>query len=156
MALSPLPENVLPANSDTTLTIVGLGGFRYQARGLNQTLAPIKQTQQQFRTINGSLKDVSNHAFRKYSSEITCTDINAPPLDGLFPGDEVVVDCAAVLCYKTGNLGSPNRLQVSGSSWTLGEFTFYRPILTMMVMDLSENFEEWKSDFQWKISLEEM
>lgn len=154
--LSPLPENILPANSDTTLTITGLGGFKYQARGLSQTLSPIKHTQQQLRTINGSLRDVSNHAFRKYASEITCMDINAPPLDNLFPGDTVTVDCAAVLCYKTGNLGSPNRIEVSGSSWTLGGFTFYRPVLTMMVMDLSENFEEWKSDYQWKLSLEEV
>lgn len=107
MALSPLPENVLPANADTLLVISGLGGFRYQARGLSQTLATIKQTQQQVRTINGSLRDISNHAFRKYSSEITCKDINAPPLDDLFPGDEVTVDCAAVLSYKTGNVGSP-------------------------------------------------
>lgn len=156
MSLSPLPENVLPAGADTVLTISGLGGFQYQARGLSQSLAPIKQTQQQLRTINGSLRDVSNHAFRKYMSEITCTDINAPPLDGLFPGDEVTVHCAAVLCYKNGRLGSPNRPEVSGSSWTLGAFTFYRPVLHMMVMDLNENAEEWKADFQWKLTLEEV
>ena len=27
-------ENILPAGSDTLLTISGLGGFQYQARGL--------------------------------------------------------------------------------------------------------------------------
>lgn len=156
MSISPLPENLLPSGSDTLLTITGLGGFQYQARGLTQSLTPIKQTQQQVRTINGSLKDISNHAFRKFASEITCTDINAPPLDGLFPGDEVVVECAATFCYKNGNPGSPFRIPVSGSSYTRGAFTFYRPVLTMMVMDLSQGFEEWKSDYQWKMTLEEV
>lgn len=154
--LSPQPENVLPSGSDTVLTISGLGGFQYQARGLTQSLSVIKQTQQQVRTINAVLRDISNHAFRKYASEISCSDINAPPLDGLFPGMIVDVECAAILCYRTGNAGSPNRPEVSGSGWTLGEFTFYRPALTMMVMALDENFEEWKSEFQWKLSLEEV
>lgn len=148
-------ENVLPAGADTVLTITGLGGFQYQARGLSQALVLVRNAEP-VRTINGRLKDVSNHAFRKYASKITCTDINAPPLDGLFRGDVVTVECAAVLCYKTGNPGSPFRSEVSGSSWTLNAFTFYRPVLEMMVMNLSQNFEEWKSDFQWSVDLEEV
>lgn len=154
--LSPQPENVLPSGADTVLSISGLGGFQYQARGLTQTLSVIKQASQSMRTINGVLRDISNHAFRKYASEITCQDINAPPLDGLYPGMVVTVQCAAVLCYKTGNQGSPHRQEVSGSSWSLGAFTFYHPVLSMMVMNLDENFEEWKSDFQWKLGLEEV
>jgi hypothetical protein len=156
MALSPLPENVLPAGADTVLTISGLGGFQYQARGLAQSLGIIPQAKQQARTINANLRDISNHAFRKYTTEITCSDINAPPLDGLFPGDIVTVHCAAVLCYATGNLGSPHRSEVSGSGWTLGHMNFYRPILEIMITDVTENFEEWKSDFQWKIAGEEV
>ncbi len=154
--ISPAPENVLPSGADTILTISGLGDFQYQARGLTQTLTVIKQASQQARTINGTLRDISNPSFRKYESEITCTDINAPPLDGLFPGMVVTVQCAAVLSYKTGNPGSPFRDEVSGASWTLGAFSFYHPELTMMVIDVTENFEEWKSDFQWKLKLEEV
>lgn len=156
MPISPAPENVLPSGADTVLTISTLGGFQYQARGLTQTLAPIKQMQQQVRTINGNLRDISNPVFRKYGSEITCKDINAPPLDGLWPGMVVTVGCAAVLSYRTGRSGSPAREQVSGSSWTLGHFTFYRPILEMMVLDVNTSFEEWNSDYQWKLSLEEV
>lgn len=148
-------ENVLPAGADTVLTLSGLGSFQYQARGLTQTLSLVK-TAEPLRTINGRLKDISNHAFRKYVSKISCSDINAPPLDGLFVGDVVTVQCAAFLCYRTGTLGSPNRNQVSGSSWSLGSFTFYRPELEMMVMNLNEGFEEWKSNFQWEIDLEEV
>lgn len=156
MPLSPLPENVLPAGADTTLTISGLGGFTYQARGLTQTLVPIAQVKQQMRTINGNLRDLSSHIFRKYASEITCADVNAPPLDGLWPGDTVTVECAVFLCYRNGNPGSPARQEVSGSSYTLGNYTFYRPIMTMMVMDISDGFEEWKSNFTWKLGLEEV
>lgn len=154
--LSPQPENILPAGADTVLTISSLGGFQYQARNLSQTLAVIKEASQAVRTINAALRDVSNHAFRKYESEISCTDINAPPLDGLFPGNIVTVQCASILCYKTGNPGSPHRNEVSGASWTLGEFSFYHPVLEMMVIDVNENFEEWKSDFQWKLKLAEV
>jgi hypothetical protein len=149
-------ENILPSGADTLLVISGLGGFQYQARGLTQTLTIIKQLQQQLRTINGSLIDVSNPAFRKYASKITCTDVDAPPLDNLWPGMVVTVQCAATLCYETGNSGSPYKPITPGSSYTNGHFTFYRPMLSMMVMDVQENFDEWKSDNGWEIDLEEV
>lgn len=150
------PENVLPAAADTLLVISGMGGFQYQARGLTQTLAPIGMAAQTDRTINGALKDISNPAFRKYSSKITCTDVDAPPLDNLWPGMTVTVECAASLVYEVGNPGSPNRPEVSGSSYTQGNYTFYRPVLTMLIMPFSESFEEWKGDVIWELSLEEV
>lgn len=156
MALSPQPENVLPGGSDTLLTISGVGGFQYQARGLTQTLTIIKQAEQQVRTINAGLLDISNHAFRKYASKISCTDVDAPPFDGLFPGTIVTVECAVTLCYQTGNPGSPARPEVSGSSYIRGAFTFYRPVLTMMVMQSTQSFDEWKADNQWELPLEEV
>lgn len=149
-------ENVLPSAADTLLTISGLGDFQYQARGLTQTLSVIKQASQQARTVNGILVDVSNPLFRKYESKITCTDVDAPPLDGLFPGMVVEVGCAASLAYLTGNPGSPYRGAVSGSTYTQGDYTFYRPVLTMMVVQPSEQFDEWKADVQWEIDLEEV
>jgi hypothetical protein len=155
-------ENELPWSptssppSDTLLTISGFGSMLYQARGLTQTLEVIKQANQQNRTINGVLLDISNPIFRKYSSKITCTDIDAPPLDNIWPGMTVTVDCAATLCYPTGRSGSPARTEVSGSSWTQGAFTFYRPVLTMLVGNPTEHFEEWKSDVVWSLDLEEV
>lgn len=151
---SPQFENILPSGADTVLTISGLGGFQYQARGLSQTLSLIKEVEPE-RTINGKLINLGNPCFRKYSSRIICTDINAPPFDGLFRGMTVTVDCAAVLCYRTGNPGSPFRTP-AGAGWTLGDMTFYHPTLEMMIMDLTENFEEWKCDFQWEMQLEEI
>lgn len=148
-------ENVLPANADTLLTISGFGDLLYQARGLTQTLSIIKEANQQEYSVNATLVDLSNPIFRKFASKIQCTDINAPPLDGLWPGMTVEVGCAVTLCYLTGNLGSPSRPQVSGSSYEQGSYTFYRPVLTMVVGDLSQHFEEWKADILWELNLRE-
>jgi hypothetical protein len=128
----------------------------YQARGLTQTLEVIKASDQRERTINGLLLDISNPIFHKYSSKITCTDVDAPPLDNIWPGMTVTVHCAATLCYPSGRTGSPAREEVSGSSWSQGGFTFYRPVLTMLVGTPSESFDEWKSDVRWSLDLEEV
>lgn len=153
---SPSFEDILPSGDDTLLTISGLGNFQYQARGLTQTLFVIKQTQQQVRDVNGILVDVSNPAFRKYGSKITCTDVDATPIDGLWPGMEVVVGCTCELAYPTGNSGSPYRAVVSGSSYVQGAYTFYRPELNMMILDIQRTFDEWKHDNGWEIDLEEI
>jgi hypothetical protein len=152
----PTFENILPSGADTLLIISGLGGFQYQARGLSQTLTVIAQLKQQVRTINGNLKDISNPAFRKYASKITCTDVDAPPLDNLWPGMIVTVQCAASLAYQTGNPGSPYKAVVPGSEYTNGHFTFYRPEMNMMVMDVQHTFDEWKADNGWTLDLEEV
>lgn len=149
-------ENILPASADTLLSISGLGGFQYQARGLTQTLQVIQEATDLDRSVNGTLIDLSNPIFRKYKSRITCTDVDAPPLDNLWPGMTVIVDCAVNLCYQNGNPGSPHRSEVSGSSYTQGSFTFYRPVLEMLVSTFTQNFDEWKGDNQWSLELEEV
>ena len=149
-------ENVLPPNADTLLSISGFGTLLYQARGLTQTLELIPEATDLERSVNGTLVDMSNPIFRKYKSKISATDVDAPPLDNVWPGMIVDVDCAASLCYPTGNPGSPARPEVSGSSWTQGIFNFYRPVLTMRVMTLSQSFEEWKADNAWVLQLEEV
>ena len=156
---SPL-ENELPVVNgttyDTLLSISGLGQLLYQARGLTQTLSVIGAAKQQQRTINATLVDVSNPAFRKYQSKISCSDVDTPPFDNLFPGMTVIVDCACQLCYLTGNPGSPNRLEVSGSSYVSGAYTFYRPVLTMLIVQPDDHFDEWKAENHWSLDLEEV
>lgn len=149
-------ENILPPNVDTLLSISGFGSLLFQARGLTQTLEPISEAADLERGVNGQLIDLSNPIFRKYRSKITCTDVDAPPLDNIWPGMEVTVDCAVSLCYLTGNPGSPMRPEVSGSSYTQGAYTFYRPVLQMLVMQPSLRFEEWKADVTWVLDLEEI
>lgn len=157
MSFSPPVENVLPAGADTVLTISGFGNMIYQARGLSQTLETIGAASQIERTINGTLIDVSAPQFRKYQSKISVPDeVDAPPLDGIYPGQTVTVGCACELAYPTGRVGSPRRPQVSGSSYSQNGYTFYRPVLTMLVKDVQMSLDEWTRKVHWTIDLEEV
>jgi hypothetical protein len=153
----PQFENLLPANADTLLTISSFGNMLYQARGLTQTLEVIGAATQLERTINGTLIDLSAAQFRKYSSKINSpSDVNAPPIDNVYPGQEVTVQCAVGFAFLTGTPGLPHRPAVSGSTFTEGAYTFYRPELIMLVKSLSTSFDEWKNVVGWSLELEEV
>lgn len=150
-------ENVLPTGADTMLSISSFGNMLFQARGLTQTLEPISGASQLERTINGKLLDISAHQFRKYQSKITVpSEVYATPIDGIFPGQQVTVDCAVSLAYITGSLGFPKRNEVSGSSWEENGYTFYRPSLIMLIKQITTQFDEWKNAVSWSIDLEEV
>jgi hypothetical protein len=140
--------------SDTLLVITGLI-TPYSARGLRQTLVPIRQSGNIRRTVNGELVDLSIDLFQKYASTITCNDQRVPALDGVWPGMELTVDCVAELSYPTSG-GSAGRTVVSGSSRTEGAFTFYRPRLTMLVVDYQTILDEYRVDVGWTLDLEEV
>jgi hypothetical protein len=91
---------------------------------------------------------------RKYNSTISCTDQNAPPFSGLWPGDDVVVECVAELSYLTSG-GSPERSVVTGTSRVVGAFTLYRPIIEFLVVDFEQTFEEYAAQYQWQLTLTE-
>jgi hypothetical protein len=139
---------------DTILTITGMGIAPYSARGLTQTLEPIEAAAQLRRTINGDLHDLSQAQFRKYRSTITCTDMVTPAIDGIFPGAEVEVECAAFLTYPTGN--GAQRPVVPGSAEVNGSFTTYRPILQMRVVAVNVSDEEYAASKSWSLELEEI
>lgn len=142
-----------PPNDQTFLVLSVLGVPKYSARGLTQTLGPIDASKDLRRSINGQLMDLSHPQFRKYQTKITCTDTNAPALDGIFPGLTVVVDCVCELAYPAG--GTPQRVVVPGSSRLENGYYFYRPRLTMMVMSVSLEIEEWGAHTPWEIDMEE-
>src|SRR5215467_5923073 len=119
-----------PPDSNTMLVISVMGVPLYSARGLSQTLESIDASKNMRRTINGQLVNVAHPQFQKWKSKITCTDMRTPALDGMAAGMTVTVDCVATLAYPVG--GSPSRTMVPGSSWTEGNFVFYRPRLTML------------------------
>lgn len=153
----PVFENVLPANSDTILTISSFGNMLYQARALSQSLKPIGESTQMERTINGTLVDLSVAQFRKYSTSIRVpNNVNAPPIDNVFPGQTVTVQCACALAFVTGTVGLPHKPVVSGSMYTEGDYTFYRPELEMMVRSVDTSFDEWQNVIGWTIELEEI
>jgi hypothetical protein len=143
----------MSASDETLLVLTGLGIPDYSARALVQTLQPVEATVAVQRTINGELMDWSFDQFRKYKSTISCTDQQAPAIDGIWPGQEVTVDCVSELCYPVG--GSPGRPVVDGSERTVGGFVFYRPQLTMLVTGYSASQDEYGATVQWQLELEE-
>lgn len=139
----------------TLLVLSSMGIPLYSARGLTQTLTPIEQAKNYRRDINGNLVDLSNDNFRKYSSTITCKDFNTPAIDGIYVGQVLTVSCVSELSYPTSG-GSPMRSVVSGSSRTVGSFTFYRPIMNMMVIGYSTSTDEYMGEVSWQLDLEEV
>jgi hypothetical protein len=140
---------------ETVLTITGFGLTPYSARGIQQTLEPIPQSSNLRRTVNGALVDVSAPEFRKYRSVISCDDMNVPAIDGVWPGQQVTVDCVAELSYLTSG-GTAQRTVVSGSSRTAGSFTFYRPRLTMRIVNFNQSIDETGAVIGWELELEEV
>lgn len=148
----------------TVLTISGIDFTPWSARGLSQTLEAVSESSQLARTVDGELDDLSTSQFRKYRSTISCNDFDIPAIDGLFPGQEVVVDCIVELSYaepgtSTGveTLGdSASRPIVPGSLVSENGFVRYRPRLTMRVESLSTTRDEWNAVSQWSIDLVEV
>lgn len=140
---------------DTVFALSTLGVPLYAARGLTQTLDPIEASKQYGRTIDGALVDLSVSQFRKYRSTVTCSDQRPLALDGIFPGQVYTVDCVAELSYKTSG-GSPARTPVAASSYTEGDYTFYRPQLSMMITSYSEQVDEYGAVVSWTLELEEV
>lgn len=140
--------------SDTLLTITGIV-TPYSARGLSQTLEPIAAAGVLRRTVNGTLVNLSDAVLRKYRSTITCDDMDVPALGGVWPGQQVTVGCVAELAYPTSG-GSAERPVVAGSSRTEGDFTFYRPQLTMLIRGHTVNVDEYGAAVGWSLELEEV
>jgi hypothetical protein len=141
--------------NETLLVISIVGVAPFSARGLTQTLEPIAAALKQRRTVNGALVNLAPKQFQKYKSKITCHDMMAPAIDGVFPGLVVTVDCVAELSYLTAT-GTPQRPVVAGSSYVMGDFTWYRPSLTMMMGPLTESVDEYGAAVAWSVDLEEV
>ena len=149
MATAPFPV-------EGTLLVLSIGGVPlYSARDLEQSLEPIKAAASYRRTINGVLVDLSVDKFHKYESRIRCSDVEAPAIDGIFPGMTLTVDCVAELVFKTAG-GSPSRPVVTGSARVVGNYTIYRPRLTMMVTGLQQRLSEYDHETRWELELEEV
>lgn len=139
--------------STTLLVLSGVGVPPYSARGIKQTLEPIRSAANIRRNVNGRLRNLSKAEFKKFQTTINGSDVD-PPAD-MWPGDLVTVDCVAERSYLTIG-GAPERDVVEGSSRTEGEFTFYRPRLEMMVTDIQAGKDEYPADTNWTLRLEEV
>lgn len=139
----------------TILALSGMGVPPYSARGLTQTLEPIQASQNMLRTVNAVLTDISADQFRKYKSTITGADQDPPALEGKWPGMSLVVDCIPELSYITFS-DLPDRVVVSGSLREEGDFTFYRPRLTMLIVNFVISKDEYGVQTGWTLELEEV
>ena len=43
-----------------------------------------------------------------------------------------------------------------GSERTEGPYTYYRPVLSMRVVDFNQSFDEWNAQVSWSLTLEEI
>jgi hypothetical protein len=149
-------DDPIAANSHTILRMVGVGVPPYSARGLKQTLTPIDQATNLRRTVNGDLVDISFSGFRKYKSTISGTDQRPPNFDGKWPGLTVVVDCIAELSFTPDEGETRQRIAVPGSEHTEDAHTVYRPRLTMKIVSLSQDHDEYDASIGWSLDLEEI
>jgi hypothetical protein len=125
------------------------------ARGISQSLKPIDEAADIATTINGEAIDLSDVNFRKYQSTISCTDMRTMTRAGLWPGMILTVDCICELYYATAG-GSPDRTVVSGSTRVEGDRTYFRPRLTMMLVEISGADDEFAADTAWEMHLIEV
>lgn len=149
--------------SDTELKILpgpsglGIRFDHYVARGVSHSLTATAQTTT-WRTPSGALKSVTRPGTEKYALELSCSDQEPPDFGGIWPGLQVVVECAVELVQR----GAPHdRPAVAGSTRTItlaegGTVTVYRPQLTMLVTGWNNDFEEWSAGNSWSLSLEEV
>jgi hypothetical protein len=149
-------DDPIAVNSFTVLRMQGIGVPPYSARGLSQSLEPIQQASQLRRTVNGNLRDLAFDGFKKYSSSISGTDQRPPNFDGRWPGLTVIVDCIAELSYTPDEGDTPQRDIVPGSERVEGAHNVYRPRLTMKIINLSVNVDEYECQTGWTLELEEI
>ena len=129
----------------------------YSARGMSGTLAPIdlaRGDSRLARTVNGTLIDISAPQMRKYRLEVQVTDQAPPALDGLWVGMQVSVDCMVELAHRTGTV--PSRPGVPGSTRVEGDYTYYMPRLSMLVVECDTSRQEWEATGSWSLTLEEV
>lgn len=121
----------------TLLSIDGITFPDDAVKGISVTLKPDSVTGSLERDVNGTLVDLTISGFQKYRASISCTDMAAPDLTGIFKGSG---PHTVVLIQ---NLGAPNN-----SDGTL--------TLSMMVDDFEVATQEWEATVDWSLELVEV
>lgn len=141
---------------DTTLLrLHGIGVPPYSARGLADTLTPIAAAKNLRRTINGQLRDVSASQFQKYAITISGSDQQPPACDGVWPGRQITVEMIQELCFEADTDG-PGRTPVAGSEREESGFTFYRPVLEVLITTFEVRKDEYGAVVSWTLEAEEV
>lgn len=155
----------MTATIPTLLVLTGMGIPPYSARGITQTYQPIGGASNMRRTVNGVLRDISDPLFQKYASTLTCSDMDVPAVDGVWPGMQLTVDWIQELCvqgeFEVSSEGDSDgshlgRTPVPGSVRIADGFTFFRPRMSMLVTAYNVSRNEWQAVTGWSMSLEEV
>jgi len=153
--IAPLPTAFDIVVDDTT----GAPGVNpFSARGLKGTLAPIAAAQgidKLRRTVNGTLISIAAPQMWKYRLDVSGEDVAPAALDQLWVGMQATVNCHVELAFLTAR-GSPSRPMVPGSDWVDGDYTYYRPQLVMLIVELETSRDEWGASVSWSMTLEEV
>lgn len=143
--------------TDTVLELAGIGIAPYSTRAASQSLEPISSAAAGiYRDVNGTLRNVGGTSFQKYRSTITCRDQLPAALDGVWPGKLVTVTCIQELAYEDVTGAAAQRDVVTGTERAEGGWIYYRPVLSMMVVGLSQQTDEWAAEVSWRMDLEEV
>lgn len=148
--------------TDTTiLRLVGMGTPPYSARGISESFAPISQSVQLARTVNGALIDLSASQMRKYAISLTCSDMDPPALGFQWPGALVEIDCITELCHEITTESETQtevleREAVPGTIREADGFIFYRPRMQTRIMGFDITTDEWGAAVSWTLVLEEV
>ncbi len=123
------------------LVLSGIGVPPYSARGLTRRCSRSRRRGARGSTVNGTLVDLSLAQFRKYRSLIRCSDQDCTGTRWNLAGQFVTCElrCRTLLSIT----GTPTKPVVSGSQRTEGSFIFYRPQLTMQVVGLTMEKDEY-------------
>lgn len=151
-------------------------------RGITQSLAPIDNGDLR-RTVNSLLVDTTREVNRKFTTTINCTDFDAPTLAGVWKGSEFTVESIAYLnqvvnpasstvtlirdAVTTSIIGvkaDGSQISATGFSHITLVATFaenvvvvkFRPILDMLVVEVSSDTDEFEAGVGWSVTLEEI
>ncbi len=142
--------------SDTLLTLIGMGVPLYSGRVAHFQLLPIEAAKRNRRDMNGVLVDTSLEQFHKYRAHVRFSDTWAPALDGIWIGRQLIVGWPGEIGFITSSAG-PARSVVAGSErFTDDGFTYYRPVLTMLVADFDTDHDEWGASYVSSLEMEEI
>lgn len=121
--------------------------------GVSVDLATIGEAINMRRTVNATLKNLADPAFRKYAFTITASGFVLPTLEGIWEGERFTVECPVSL-REVG--GSPSRPAVAGSVKVVGGTVEYMPVFDALLVGKSQNEEEGKASASWSLDFEEV
>lgn len=140
--------------NETVFVMSGPGLPPYSSRGITQTLEPIEAAGVFARTVNGKLINLAPAQFALFRTTVSCKDVEAPAFNGLKKGDHITMDCAVELGYHTGS-DSPSRPVVAGSSRVVGNYTYYRPEITVVITNWTCSRDEYGHITEYQFEGEE-